>query len=94
MFGKKKTQEPWRDSVYLCTADTSFQADLLEAKLKSEGIPCQRKHEGARNYMEILMGGQNNVTNPVELYVPEQCLEDAKNIIVPIDLDQCEPIEE
>ncbi len=35
-----------------------------------------------------------NTTAPIELYVPEDSLEDAKNIIVPVDLDDCEPIEE
>ena len=68
MFGKKREHEPWRDGVYLCTVNDSFQADLLESKLKGEGIPCVKKYEDS--------------------------LEDAKNIIVPVDLDDCEPIEE
>ena len=94
MFGKKKDHDIWRDSMYLCTADNSFQADLFESKLRGENIPCQRRYEGAGNYMEILMGGQNSITNPVDLYVPKECLEDAKNVIVPVDLDECDPIEE
>lgn len=92
MFGKKKEQAPWRDGVYLCTVNDSFQADLLESKLKGEGIPCVKKYEGASNYIEIFMG--QNTTVPIELYVPEESLEDAKNIIVPVDLDECEPIDE
>ena len=92
MFGKKREHEPWRDGVYLCTVNDSFQADLLESKLKGEGIPCVKKYEGASNYIEIFMG--QNTTAPIELYVPEDSLEDAKNIIVPADLDDCEPIEE
>ena len=65
---------------------------LIESKLKGEGIPCVKKYEGASNYIEIFMG--QNTTAPIELYVPEDSLEDAKNIIVPVDLDDCEPIEE
>lgn len=90
MFGQKKTEE-WRGGVYLCTVCDNFQADILESKLRSEGIPCVKKYLGAGNYVEIFAG--KNTTSEIELYVPKQCLEDAKNIIVPVDLDQCEPQE-
>ena len=82
----------WRDGVYLCTVTDSFQADLLESKLRAEGIPSERKYVGSSSYLEIVFG--NNVAGEIELYVPEQCLEDAKNIIVPVDLDECEPEED
>ena len=48
-------------------------------------------YKGQGNYIEIFMG--QNTTVPIELYVPEKSLEDAKNIIIPVDLDDCEPIE-
>ena len=52
MFLKKtKPAEEWRDGVFLCTVHDSFQADIIESKLASEGIPCIRKYEGAGNYM-------------------------------------------
>lgn len=92
MFGKKPGHEPWRNGVYLCTVNDSLQADILESKLRAEGIPCLKKYEGASNYIEIFMG--QNTTAPIELYVPETSIEDAKNIIVPVDLDQCETTEE
>lgn len=78
----------WRGGVYLCTVNDSFQADMLESKLRSEGIPFQRKYVGSSNYMEIVFG--SNTTGSIELYVPETCLEDAENVIVPVDLDDCE----
>ena len=89
---KRRKAEKWRDSVYLCTVYDSFQADIFESKLRSEGIPCQRNYQGAGNYLEICFG--TNTTQGIDLYVPEECLEAAKNIIVPVDLDQCEIEEE
>lgn len=82
----------WRDGVYLCTVMDSFQADLLESKLHAENIPTQRKYVGSASYLEVVFG--NAMGGEMEIYVPESCLEDAKNIIVPVDLDDCEPEEE
>jgi len=86
-----KEKKEWRDGVFLCTAQTSFEADLLESKLRSEGIPCVKKYRGATNFLEIAMG--SNVAHAIELYVPEDTLEDAKNVIVAVPLDECEPVD-
>jgi len=83
MFGKKDNNE-WRDGVYLCTVENSFEADLLESKLRSEGIPSIKKFKGAGNFLEIFMG--SNSAYPIDLYVPEEALEDAKNIIVAVPI--------
>lgn len=89
MFKKKPEEKrPWRNGVYLTTANTSMEADILESKLRGEGIPCEKYYKGASNAMEIIMG--QNVSFPIELYVPEECLEDAKNIIVPMPLTEDE----
>jgi hypothetical protein len=88
----EKQEYNWRGGVYLCTVNDSFQADLLESKLRSEGIPCQKKYVGSSNYLEIVFG--SNLTGDIELYVPESCLEDAKNVIVPVDLDDCDTEDE
>lgn len=85
MFSNYDKKEPWRGGVYLCTAESSFQADLLESKLRSEGIPCVKKYQAASNFIEIAMG--NNNAYPIDLYVPEETLEDAKNVIVPVPID-------
>jgi len=84
-------EKEWRGGLYLCTAKTSFEADILESKLRSEGIPCVKKYRGASNFLEIAMG--SNTTFPIDIYVPERTLEDARNIIVAIPLDECEPVE-
>ncbi|MBR0596809.1 putative signal transducing protein [Sinanaerobacter chloroacetimidivorans] len=83
MFEKKDRNE-WRDGVYLCTAKNSFEADLLESKLLSEGIPCVKKFKGAGNFLEIFMG--SNSAFPIDLFVPEEALEDAKNVIVAVPI--------
>jgi hypothetical protein len=85
MFWKKaETVEKWRDGVFLCTAANSLEADILESKLRGEGIPCERRDRGAGNFLEIFMGANN--TCPIDIYVPEATLEDAKNIIIAFPL--------
>lgn len=85
MFDKKQNDE-WRGGVFLCTTRDSMEADILESKLRGEGIPCLKKYRGASNFMEIAMG--QNIAFPIDLYVPEKTLEDARNIIIPIPLDE------
>jgi hypothetical protein len=86
-----KNKKDWRNGVYLTTARNSLEADILESKLRSEGIPVIRRYKGASNAMEIIMG--SNTAYPIELYVPGQTLEDAKNIIVPIPILSDEEID-
>lgn len=81
---EEKEKKPWRDGVYLCTTKNSFEADLLESKLRSEGIPSIKKFKGAGNFLEIFMG--SNSAYPIDIYVPEEALEDAKNIIVAVPI--------
>lgn len=89
---KKEKQPEWRGGVYLCSADDHLEAEILESKLRGEGIACIRKHEGAGNYVEIFTGA--STITAIDLYVAADQLEDAQNIIVPVDLDDCEEIEE
>ena len=86
MFTNYDTSKPWRGGVFLCRTDNSLQADILESKLRAEGIPCVKKYLGGSNAVEILMG--RNDAFPIDLYVPEECLEDAQNIIVPVEIDE------
>jgi hypothetical protein len=82
----KKKEEPaqtWRDGVFLRTVSSSWEADILESKLRGEGIPCQRKYAGAGNFLEIVMGV--NTTCPIDLYVPAAALEDAQNTLLAPD---------
>ena len=85
MFDKDEQKE-WRGGVYLCTAKSSFEADLLESKLRSEGIPSLKKFKGASNFLEIFMGSSS--AYPIDIYVPEEALEDAKNVIVAVPITE------
>ncbi len=85
MFGRSKKEKPWRDGVWLTTASSSLEADILESKLRAEGIPVMRRYEGAANYIEITMGF--NSAYPIELYVPEQALETARELIQPVPIE-------
>lgn len=87
IFDYDRTKE-WRDGVYLCSVKSGIQAEILESKLRSEGIPCERRYKGSSNYMEIVLG--RDFAGKIDLYVPAQALEDAKNIILPISLDECQ----
>jgi len=89
MFGVKEHKE-WGGGVYLCTVKDSMEADIFESKLRSEGIPCIKKYRGASNFLEIAMG--KNVAFPIEIFVPEETLEDARNIIVAVPLEECEDV--
>ncbi|MDR2089985.1 MAG: hypothetical protein LBP73_11615 [Clostridiales Family XIII bacterium] len=89
MFDKKENQkEAWRDGVYLCTAASNTEADILESKLRGEGIPCERRWKGAGNFLEIFMGV--NSICPIDIYVPADSLADAQNIILPFPLAEDE----
>lgn len=82
---KNKEHEPWRDGVYLTTVQTTFEADIIESKLSGEGIPCIRRYEGGGNYLEIVFGQQN--VFPIEIYVPGEAIERAKEAIVSVPID-------
>ncbi|NLP29623.1 MAG: hypothetical protein GX363_00680 [Clostridiales bacterium] len=83
MFGMKE-KERYRGGVFLTRAKNSLEADILESKLRSEGIPVVRRYVGPSNAMEIIMG--SNMTHPIDLYVPEETIEDAKNIIIAVPI--------
>lgn len=88
----KKNDKTWRNGVYLTTVHTSLEADILESKLLGEGIPVVRKYRGGSNAMEIIMG--SNYSYPIDLYVPENTLRDAENIIVAVPLEDEEDLED
>lgn len=81
---KKEPGKEWRGGIYLTTAMNSLEADILESKLRAEGIPVIKRYKGAGNAMEIIMG--STYSYAIELYVPEDTLEDARNIIVAIPI--------
>lgn len=94
MFKKetKDVKAEWRGGVYLCSADNNLEADILESKLRGEGIVCIRNYEGAGNYIEIFAG--ISTATAIDLYVAADKLEDAENFIVPVDLDECKDFDQ
>ncbi len=84
----EKDSGEWRNGVYLCTTNDSLEADIIESKLRSENIPCERKYIGAANFIEIAFG--SNTAYPIDIYVPAETLEDARNIIdePPVDEEE------
>jgi hypothetical protein len=83
-FNKGDGNKPWRDGVYLCTAQNSLEAEIFESKLRGEGIPSERRYKDAGNYLEIFMGSS---VFPIDIYVPEQALEDARNVVLAFPLE-------
>jgi len=79
-FDYDRTKE-WRDGVYLCSVKGAMTMEIIEAKLRSEGIPSERRYKGFSNCMEILLG--QDFLDYVDLYVPADCLEDARNLVIP-----------
>jgi|LSQX01.3.fsa_nt_gb hypothetical protein len=64
--------------AFLITADNSINADIIEAILKDNNIPVLRKYREAGGYMMVFMGG---TIYGVDLYVPQQLLDKAKEVI-------------
>ncbi|MCI8283733.1 MAG: DUF2007 domain-containing protein [Firmicutes bacterium] len=85
MFGKKRNTESHAESVHLLTAGSSFEADIIESKLRAEGIPCLKKYEGSSNFMEIFMGSQSG--GSIEIYVPEKAYESALEAVKTVPLE-------
>ena len=85
----EKAEKEWRGGVYMCTAKNSFEADIFESKLRGEDIPCLRRYKGAGNFVEIAMG--SNMAYPIDIYVPADALEDARNIVLAIPLVSDDP---
>lgn len=79
-FDYDRTKE-WRDGVYLCSVKGAMTMEIIEGKLRSEGIPSERRYKGFSNCMEILMG--QDFLDYVDLYVPADLLEDARNLVIP-----------
>ncbi len=81
-------KSPLENPVYLCTVNSEFEADLIDSKLNSEKIRTNRLYEEGNRYMETIMG--QTVSYPIKIFVSEKDFEDAKNIILPVDLDDCD----
>ena len=81
----RNKEEKWRNGVYLLSAQNSLEADIIESKLRAEGIPCVKNYRGASNFMEIALG--SNTIQDIEIYVPEEMLERAKDALISVPID-------
>lgn len=82
---KSKIKEDWQGGKYLTTAHDYIEASIIETELKAGGIPCIKKQVGSGEYMRIYLGASANT--PIDIYVPEAALEDARNILEPFEFD-------
>lgn len=72
---KRNNKEEW---VILVKALSATEASIIESMLAEEGIPVLKKSKGSGAYLEIYMG--QSITG-WDIYVPEQGLEHAREII-------------
>lgn len=66
------------DTVFLATAGDSIEADMLEARLRENDIPVLRRYRESGDYLNVIMG---KTTFGIDLYVPQDRLEEAKGLI-------------
>ncbi|HEX2944996.1 MAG TPA: DUF2007 domain-containing protein [Clostridia bacterium] len=64
--------------AYLLSVGSSMEADMIESLLKANEIPVLRKYRETGGYLMIMMGG---TIYGVDLYVPEDLLEKAREIV-------------
>ncbi len=66
------------ETAFLTSVHGEIQAELIEADLKANGIPVLKKFKEAGAYLDIYMG---MTSFGIDLYVPSNLLDDAKNIL-------------
>jgi len=64
--------------AFLVTVENDLEAGMVEALLKSNGIPVMRKYGHLDGYMKVITGMSNR---SVDIYVPSALLDKAKEII-------------
>ena len=64
--------------TYLRSVQSTIEADIVSALLESEGIPVHKKHNLTGDYLEVFA---NATIFGIDLYVPPQELEKAKEIL-------------
>jgi|GEM_PF-659989 len=85
VLDRPKKDAPWRNGVYLTTAKTSFEADIIASKLEAEGIPCVKNYRGASNFMEVALG--SNSIQDIEIFVPESTIDKAREALITVPID-------
>ena len=78
------------DTKIFTTFD-SFEADQVIATLEYYDIPSYKKVKGSGQYIGILMG--HMTTHEINIYVPEEAVEKAVNILIDAGFLSAEPYE-
>jgi len=73
---------PEEPALLTVAMDANAETGMLCAMLRSYDIPVLRRYEGEGSFGKIVLGMPGSGT---WLYVPSSMLEDAKNLIRPID---------
>ncbi len=66
------------DKALLTTAGDSIEADMIEARLRESNIPVLREYREPGAFLNIALG---TTTLGIDLYVPKDRLEEAKELI-------------
>lgn len=75
---ERREPDPYEKPVKLCEAADDYEADIIIAKLKSEGIYAYKKYKGSDSYCKVFMG---LTALGVDICVAESDLEEAENIL-------------
>jgi len=67
------------DMVFLANVDAGFEATMKIALLESNGITVHKRHKGGGEYLFVSMGFS---VSGVDLYVPRELLEDARELLL------------
>ena len=73
---------PEEPALLTVAMDTNAEADMLCSMLRAYDIPVLCRYEGEGAFGKVMLGASAQGT---ALYVPASMLEDAKNLIRPID---------
>ena len=73
---------PEEPALLTVAMDTNAEADMLCSMLRAYDIPVLRRYEGDGAFGKVVLG---TLSSGTALYVPSSMLEDAKNLIRPID---------
>jgi len=71
------------DFVVIKIVQGEMSANIIKSHLESEGIPVYLKYESAGIIYGITVDG----IGEVKILVPEECAEEAKKIIEPMDVE-------
>lgn len=87
---------PWEftdnQPVLLTVRGNNFEAGQIKAFLEDSNIPVMIKHRGSDQYLTVIFGsgGIFSGLQSVEIYVPENALEKAKQLIEVFDCAEIE----